>query len=85
MIMITDRLSKGIIIDRLPDLEAEIVAKWFIKQYYLYHFLPFAIVSDRRTQFTSALWTRICQILRIKRRLLTAFSLETDSSTERMN
>ncbi len=55
MIVITDRLSKGIITDRLPDLEAETVAKWFIKRYYPYHFLPFVIVSDRGTQFTSAL------------------------------
>ena len=67
MIIITDQLSKGIVTDRLPDLEAETVAKWFIKQYYLYHFLPFVIVLDCRTQFTSVLWTRICQILYIKR------------------
>ncbi len=55
MIMITDQLSKGIITDRLLDLEAETVAKWFIKQYYLYYFLPFIIVLDHRTQFTSIL------------------------------
>ncbi len=53
--MITDQLSKGIITDRLPDLEAETVTKWFIKQYYLYYFLPFVIVLDYRTQFTSVL------------------------------
>jgi hypothetical protein len=47
MIVITDRLSKGVIADRLDDLEAETVAKWFIRRYYPYHFLPFAIVSDR--------------------------------------
>src|SRR5208282_3656250 len=81
MIVITDRLGKGVVADGLDDLEAETVAKWFIRRYYPHHFLPFAIVSDRGTQFTGALWTRICQILRIKRRLSTAFSPETDGST----
>ena len=85
MIVVTDRLSKGVIADGLKDLEAETVARWFIRRYYPYHFLPFAIVSDRGAQFTGALWTRICQMLRIKRRLSTAFSPETDGSTERMN
>jgi hypothetical protein len=85
MVVITDRLGKGVIADGLEDLEAETVAKWFIRRYYPHHFLPFAIVSDRGTQFTGALWTRICKLLRIKRRLSTAFSPETDGSTERMN
>jgi transposase InsO family protein len=80
-----DRLGKGVVADRLDDLEAEIVAKWFIRRYYPHYFLPFAIVLDRGAQFTGALWTRICRILRIKRRLLTAFLLETDRSTERIN
>jgi hypothetical protein len=85
MVVVTDRLSKGVVADGLDNLEAETVAKWFIRRYYPHHFLPFAIVSDRGTQFTGALWARICQILRIKRRLSTAFSPETDGSTERAN
>jgi hypothetical protein len=42
-----DCLSKEVVVDRLDDLEAEIVAKWFIRRYYPYYFLPFAIVLDR--------------------------------------
>ena len=30
IVIIIDRLSKGIITNRLDNLEAEIVAKWFI-------------------------------------------------------
>jgi hypothetical protein len=30
IIIITDRLGKGVVADRLDDLEAETVAKWFI-------------------------------------------------------
>ena len=58
---------------------------WFLRRYYPHHFLPRAIVSDRGTQFTSAFWKRVCDILKIKRRLSTAFSPETDGSTEKAN
>jgi hypothetical protein len=85
MVVVTDRLSKGVVTNGLNDLEANTVAKWFVRHYFPYHFLPFAIVSDRGTQFTGALWTRIYQILRIKRRLLMAFSPETDRLIEWAN
>ena len=55
IIIITDCLGKGVVADRLDDLEAEIVAKWFIRRYYLYYFLLFAIILDRGTQFIGAL------------------------------
>jgi hypothetical protein len=63
MIVIMDRLGKGVVVDRLDDLEAETVAKWFIQRYYPYYFLLFAIILDRGAQFIGALWTRICRIL----------------------
>ena len=49
MIVVTDRLSKGVITDGLENLEVETVARWFIRRYYLYYFLPFVIISDRGT------------------------------------
>ncbi len=55
MVIVTDRLSKGVVADGLDNLEAEIVAKWFIRRYYPHHFLLFAIVSNRGTQFIGAL------------------------------
>jgi hypothetical protein len=85
MIVVTDRLGKGLLADGLPDLEAETLAKWFVRYYYPHHWIPNAIVSDRGGQFVGALWGRICMKLGIKRRLSTAFSPETDGSTERMN
>jgi hypothetical protein len=72
-------------VDGLLEIIAESVADWFLRRYYPYHFLPRAIVSDRGTQFTSTFWKRICDTLRIQRRLSTSFSLETDGSTERAN
>ena len=49
MIVVTDRLSKEVITDGLENLEVKIVARWFIRRYYLYYFLPFVIISDRGT------------------------------------
>jgi hypothetical protein len=47
IIIIIDRLSKEVVADGLDDLEAKIVVKWFIRRYYPYYFLPFAIILDR--------------------------------------
>ena len=85
MIVITDRLSKGVIAGGLQELTVEALASWFLRFYYPYHFLPTAIVSDRGSQFTSAFWKRLCDLLLIKRRLSTAFTPETDGSTEKAN
>jgi hypothetical protein len=85
LLVITDRLSKGVILEPCSSLDAEAVAETFIRTFYRQHGLPRAIVSDRGTQFTGALWARVCQLLKIVRRLSTAFSPETDGSTERMN
>jgi hypothetical protein len=43
------------------------------------------MVSDRGPQFVSHVWKRICELLRITRRLSTAFHPETDGATERAN
>jgi predicted aspartyl protease len=83
--VVTDRLSKGVILEACQDMTAETVAELFVRRIYSQHGLPAAIVSDRGTQFTSLLWKRVCQLLNIVRRLSTAFHPETDGSTERMN
>ena len=49
IVVLTDRLSKGVIADGLEDIEAETVAKWFLRKYYPYYYLLDAIVSDRGT------------------------------------
>jgi hypothetical protein len=47
MVVVIDRLSKGVVTNRLNNLEANIVAKWFIWHYFPHYFLPFIIVLDR--------------------------------------
>lgn len=46
IIVITDRLSKGVIAEGLKSIMAKAVADWFLCSYYLNHSLPSTIVSD---------------------------------------
>ena len=61
------------------------VATAFMERYVPYHGFPKAIISDKGTQFTSAVWAIICEALGIKRRLFSAYHPETDGATERAN
>ena len=85
MVVITDRLSKGVIAGGLQNLTVEALVEWFLWAYYPYHFLPTAIVSDRGGQFISAFWKRLYDQLRIIRCLSTAFSPKTNGLTEKAN
>lgn len=49
------------------------------------HGLPDSIVSDRDKLFTSHFHQELCQLLRIKPRLSTAYHPQTDGQTERQN
>ncbi|KAH0345010.1 hypothetical protein KCU83_g8031, partial [Aureobasidium melanogenum] len=79
------RLSKGVILEACENVEAEYIAKLFLRCFYRRHGLPAAIVSDRGSQFVNHVWKRLCQLLRIQRRLSTAYHPQTDWSTERAN
>lgn len=87
LLVITDRLSKGLILIPVPPdhLDAKGLAAIFIQYYIPHHWIPRAIVSDRGPQFVNAFWSTICQLLNINQRLSTAYHPETDGSTERAN
>jgi transposase InsO family protein len=85
LMVVTDRMSKDVVLVALPNIETETVVWAFIKHVVAYHWLPDAIVSDRGSQFLSGLWKRLCEVLGITRRLSTAFHPPTDGATERMN
>ena len=85
IVVVTDRLGKGVRFKGLKDIKTDTIARWFVREYYPQHYLPQAIVSDRGSQFVGLLWKRICQLLSITRRLSTAYYPETDGSTERIN
>lgn len=85
MMVVTDRLSKDVILIPLHDLTVDTVVNAFVTHVTAHHWLPNAIVSDQGSQFLSEFWTTMCRMLRITQRLSTAFHPQTDSSTERMN
>ncbi len=49
MVMITDRLGKGVVMDSLESINTKLVTKWFLCHYYPHYFLLRAIVLDRGT------------------------------------
>src|SRR6266516_5561657 len=49
--VITDRLTKGVILEDMDDISTDAVARKLIKCSYPYHGLPAAITSDRGLQF----------------------------------
>ena len=85
LLIITDRLSKGIILIPIISISTPAVAVAFMERYVPYHGFPKAIVSNKGTQFTSAMWAILCETLGIKRRLSSAYHPETDRATERAN
>ena len=80
--VVTDRLSKSIIAVPIKETRAIDVAQTLLEHIFQYHGLPTAIVSDRSTQFVSMLLTEVCRLVKIIRRLSTAFHPETDGTKE---
>ena len=81
IMVVTDRLSKSIIAMPMKETRAIDVAQMLLKHIFQHHGLPTAIVSE----FVSMLWTEVCQLVKITRRLSIAFHFETDCATERAN
>ena len=83
IMVVTDQLSKSIIVVPMKETRAIDVAQTLLEHIFQHHGLPTAIVSNRGTQFVSILWTEVCRLVKITRRLSTVFHLETDGATER--
>ena len=85
LLVITDRLSKGVILIPILLISTPAVAAAFMEYYIPYHGFPKAIISDKETQFTSTMWATIYETLGIERRLSLVYHPETDGATERAN
>ena len=69
----------------MASITTKAVAKRLVVALIRYHGLPHVIVSDRGPQFVSLIWKRIYELLKITRRLLTAYHPEIDRAIERIN
>jgi len=85
LLIITDCLSKRIILKLCKNITAEWVTQTFVQHFYWAHELFTIIVSNQGTQFVSSLWKKICQLLKIVWRVFTVYHLKTDRTTEQMN
>jgi hypothetical protein len=63
--VITDRLTKSVILIRMDRTTTEDVVGVFLTYFYIYHGILLAITSDRGPQFISAFWGRVCERLSI--------------------
>lgn len=85
VLVIVDRLSKGIITVPCKDLDGNTLAKKMWKHYIPHHGLPSSITSDRGEQFVHGVWGHMARLYGITKRLSTAYHPETDGQTERTN
>jgi len=67
------------------EVGSEDLAWLYLKEIWRLHRLPLTIISDRGPQFISKFWKALCQRLKIKANLSTAYHPETDGKTERLN
>ncbi|CAJ2661542.1 unnamed protein product [Trifolium pratense] len=60
LMVITDRLSKEIILEAMTTMTAEACAIRFLHCFYRFHGFPRAIVSDRGSNWVGDFWRRLC-------------------------
>ena len=85
VLVFVDRLTKMRHLVPTTTMEVEEAAHAFYAHVWKGHGLPESFVSDRGTQFTSEVWSHLCQMLRIDAKLSTAYHPQTDGQTERPN
>ena len=86
ILVVCNRLSKIThFVATMEGTSAEGLARLFQDNVWKLHGLPESIVSDRGPQFAVELTKELNQMLGIKTKLSTAFYLQTDEQTERMN
>jgi hypothetical protein len=86
ILVFVDRFSKMVHLTPVSDkISAEMTAKVFVDVVFRLHGLPWEIVSDRDTRFTSRFWRTLFGILDTKLSMSTAAHPETDGQTERVN
>lgn len=66
-------------------MTAEHCALVFVNRVYKHHGLPLRITSDRGSQWVSAFWKRLCQLLQIEQAMSSAYHPETDGQAENTN
>ena len=82
VLIFVDRLTKMRHLVLTATMKVEEVTQAFYTYVWKLHELPESFISDCGTQFTSEVWSHLCQMLRINAKYFTAYHSETDRQTE---
>jgi len=86
ILVVVDRFTKmAHFVPTTERTSAEGLARLFRDNVWKLHGLPDSIISDRGPQFVVGIMKELNCMLGIETKLSTAFHLQTDSQTERMN
>jgi hypothetical protein len=86
MVVVDHGLSKGVVyVPCTAKIDAIGTAQKFIDHVWKRFGLPSIIISDRGPQFASKVFQELCNAIKIKHRMSTAYHPQTDGETERVN
>ena len=86
IVVIVDQFTKIIRLKATTmNISLEEIAKIYRDKIWKLHGIPRKILSDRGLQFASKFMEELTKVLGMKRQLSTAYHLQTDGQTERIN
>jgi len=86
ILVVVDRFTKmAHFICLSINATAKDVANVFLREVWKLHGLLTEIISDMDAKFLQEFWESLCKLLGIKRKMSTAYHLQTDCKTERTN
>jgi transposase InsO family protein len=85
VVVMVDRFSRWTELAAVPDITASTVADVFVDRIILRHGCPAQLLSDRGSQFLSALFKRLTQRLGIHKIFTSAYHPQTNGQVERLN
>jgi transposase InsO family protein len=83
ILVVVDRLTRGLILTPVKNLTAGGLAEAFLSSVIAHHGIPDSIVSDRGSQFVSRFWKTLCNTAGIELKPSTAYHPQTDGLSER--
>ena len=75
----------GYFIACTEEISAEDVTQIYVKEVFAWHRSPDKIISDRDLRFIAAFWETFLVEQGVQAVILTAYYLQTDGQTERLN
>jgi hypothetical protein len=85
LLVIGDYFTKYAVAVPLPDMTAETVAQAFIDSWVCYFGVPLELHMDQGTNFDSALFKGMCNLLGIVKTRTTQYRAQSDGFVERLN